>query len=87
MPCSKCHSLTQIFKRLIQEHANLRGDQKIAEKAGNFIRARELAVQLTTSSKLIKLARKNLLDHEATHGKGEGIHGLTFGNSDPEWSS
>ena len=70
MSCLRCQSLTQVFWRLIQEQAYLRGDQKVAKKAGNIDRARELAVQLRTSSKRMKLARKNLLDHEATHEKG-----------------
>jgi hypothetical protein len=70
MSCLRCQRLTQVFWRLMQEHANLRDDQRIAKKAGNIIRTRQLAVKLRMSTKRLKLARKNLLDHEATHEKG-----------------
>jgi len=65
MRCRECGRLSAIFAGLINGHAALRAKQQARSPQRRVVRVLESA--LDDSSESMRVARSNLLAHEATH--------------------
>src|SRR6185369_4490943 len=68
MGCPECSRLSELFAEAIKKHAELRDLESAASR--NVGRSKALAFEaaLMQSSAEISLRRRQLLDHEASHG-------------------